>query len=296
MISTLSQNPLFIIGSPRSGTSLLRLIMTSHTQVLIPPECGFITWLHNKYGSWCSSDSNDSIRLECFLDDLFECKKMDTWMMNREDVKKQILINHPSTYSELCSIIYLSYAISTERDFQLWGDKNNFYLNHLDELHSLYDNARFLHIVRDGRDVACSYREVMSGKTDSPYAPKLETNISDISIEWSNNVLKIDSFMTKLPIDRAMTIKYEDLVSDPENIINSVCRWLSIPFEASMINYYKENKSKKLEPEMTLDWKKRTLEPISNATVGRHARLLTSEDQYKFKELANIALKRFNYT
>jgi hypothetical protein len=241
------------------------------------------------------SDNNDPSRLGTFLDDLFACNKFDTWLLDKGFIESQIALNKPANYAELCAIIHAAFGISNGENFSIWGDKNNFYLNHLDELLSLYKKARFLHIVRDGRDVACSYREVMAAKSMSPYAPKLVTKITDIASEWSNNVMKIDSFMTLMPRGIAMTIRYEDLVLHSPSSFMAICEWLGFPFEADMLNFYQQNKTKKLEPELTMDWKMRTLQPISDDTVGRYASLLSNEEQEEFLAVAAIALHRFSY-
>ena len=143
--------------------------------------------------------------------------------------------------------------------------------------------------------MACSYREVMAAKSNSPYAPTLETRIADIALEWSSNVMKIDSFMAAMPRETSMTIKYEDLVLTPSSVVMAICEWLGIPFEADMLNFHQQNKIKKLEPDLTTDWKKRTLQPISDATVKRYASLLSSEEQDEFLVAAAGALRRFSY-
>lgn len=288
-------SPLFIIGSPRSGTSLLRLILTSHSQILVPPECGFIIWLHTKYASWNVTDNENSSKLESFLDDLIACKKFDTWMLDKIVIEKQIASYKPANYAELCAVVYCAFGVNSNKNFAIWGDKNNFHLNHLDELFGLYKNARFLHIVRDGRDVACSYREVMATKSKSPYAPNLDTNITNIALEWSNNVMKVDSFMSLMQPETAMTIRYEDLVSQTTPSVTGICEWLGIAYEADMLNYYQQNKNNKIEPELTMDWKKRTLLPISDDTVRRYARLLSEREKEDFSATAAIALRRFSY-
>lgn len=290
-----SNSPLFIIGNPRSGTSLLRLILTSHSCILIPPECGFIIWLHEKYANWQITDNNDTIRVELFLNDLLACKKFDTWLLDRAIIEAQIHDNQPATYAELCCVVYSSFGLVAGKTLGIWGDKNNFHLNHLNELLNLYKNARFLHLVRDGRDVACSYREVMTAQSNSPYAPILETRIADIALEWSSNVMKIESFLSTMPSEAAMTIRYEDLVLTPSSIVMSICKWLSLPFETDMLNFHQQNKIKKLEPDLTIDWKKRTLQPISDATVKRYAGLLSNEEQDEFLAVATGALRRFSY-
>jgi hypothetical protein len=62
-----------------------------------------------------------------------------------------------------------------------------------------------------------------------------------------------------------------------------------------MLNFHQQNKIKKLEPDLTIDWKKRTLHPISDATVRRYTNLLSNEEQDEFLGVAASALRRFSY-
>ncbi|MDE2234040.1 MAG: sulfotransferase, partial [Gammaproteobacteria bacterium] len=61
-----SPEPFFVIGSPRSGTTLLRLILTSHPQIVVPPECGFVTWLYPTFGEWGLSEFTIPENIERF--------------------------------------------------------------------------------------------------------------------------------------------------------------------------------------------------------------------------------------
>lgn len=290
-----TKNPLFIIGNPRSGTTLLRLILTSHSEVLIPPECGFIIWLKEKYINWQKLDNNDRNKRMSFIEDLISSRKFDTWQLDVKIIEQKINAVQPVNYAELCGVVYGAFGLSIGKKYSVWGDKNNFHINHMDELLGLYSGARFLHIVRDGRDVACSYREVMAKKSNSPYAPKLNTDISDIAKEWFENVMKVDSFMNKLPRNQAMTVRYEDLVKHSSETVRSMCDWLGLSFEGEMLNFYQQNKDKTLEPELTMDWKIRTVQPISDETIGRYKSLFSDEELIQFDAEAKVALDKFCY-
>ena len=150
-------------------------------------------------------------------------------------------------------------------------------------------------LVRDGRDVVCSYREVMSTKYTSLYAPNLETGIDDIASSWLSNAMKVDAFMSMVSAKNALTIRYEDIVTTPSTIIMSICEGLNISFEKNMLDFYQNNRRDKLEPDLTLGWKKRTLRPISNDTVGRYTRMLSKMEQAKFLKVAKNGLQRFSY-
>ena len=287
--------PLFILGSPRSGTSLLRLMLTSHSHILIPPECGFIVWLSDLYDDWCVED-NDSIRLNLFVDDLLECRKFETWGLAQEEVVEYISLGRPETYAELCVAVVAVYAKKFGEVSQLyWGDKNNFYLNHIEKLYELFPNAKFLHIVRDGRDIVCSYREVMNIQSSSPFAPKFPVKIADISSRWSEDVLGVDESFRALPSAQCMTLKYEDLVANTPDTLAALCEWLGLSYECGMELFYIRNKELNLEPALTLDWKKRTLTKVSDETVGRYKKFLNKDELLEFNYAACDALRRYNY-
>nr|BFD66486.1 sulfotransferase [Bdellovibrio sp. HAGR004] len=287
-------SPIFILGNPRSGTTLLRLLLTSHRDVVVPPEAGFLVWLSNKYGDWNSFDSNSSSAVLSYVNDLFGTKKFETWGLNKSDVITQIAKNKPSSYSELSSCIYHSYAKKIAKEVLYWGDKNNFYLNHIEELNRLYPGAKYIHIVRDGRDVACSYLDMGRRTYKSQYAPQLPQKIEEIASQWRNNVLKIERDLKKCS-SVFLTIRYEDLVNKTDEELHNICDFLGIEFQNEMASFYLANRSQKLEPVETLEWKQKTLMPIERSSVGRYLDILSKEDVLRFEEVARDALDIFQY-
>lgn len=273
---------------------MLRLILTCHSKVLIPPECGFIIWLKNKYATWSPLDTKTK-KLAEFLDDLFLCKKFETWKLDRSFIESHVISCQPRDYSELCRVVFSAYGDATGKNFSIWGDKNNFHVNHISDLLELYKHARFLHIVRDGRDVACSYRSAMQLKTTSPYAPKLKTDITSIANEWAQNVMNVNAIISALPDSQSMTIRYEDLTRMSVATIEEICTWLNICYEDEMLKFYLHNKAKNLEPILTIDWKKMTTEKISTNSIGRYKNCLSKYEIMRFNKIAGAALKEFNY-
>jgi len=284
---------LFILGNPRSGTSLFRVMLNNHPNTICPPECGFAHWWLSKYSNW-KMDDNSSIRLEEFLNDLLISKKIETWQLLKEDLRKVITKRNPINYSELVDCIYLSYSKNIN-EIEVIADKNNYYINYLNDLRRIWSNAKFIHIIRDGRDVACSYMEVEKLKTTSPYKPKLSTSISSIANEWQNNNKSILEFTSGLARQESFFIKYENLISDPINTLKMVCEFIEIKYSSKMLDYYKTNDNKRIEPLQTLDWKKKTLEKPDSSKIGRYKYDLTKQQITEFNIIALNSLKLFRY-
>lgn len=287
--------PLFIIGNPRSGTSLLRLLLTTHHEIVIPPECGFVVWLFSKYGTWEKKDSRDAKRRNMFVSDLALTRKFETWGLASEEIQEAIRRNQPDGYGELSGVVYLAYGSHLGRECSLWGDKNNFYIDYLEKLFEIWPNAKFLHIVRDGRDVACSYREVMRSEVRSRYAPRLETHLENIAHEWTGNLEKVGRFAASIADDQSLTVKYEDLVVRPTDVCKIICKWLQMEYDPEMKNFYRENKRLRLEPAETMAWKQKTDHPIDASGVGRYMNELNSDECKDFEKIAGDALAQYGY-
>ena len=179
--------PIFILGNPRSGTTLLRLMLNNHPNIVIPPECGFIEWLYPKYKNWDILDDNSKVK--SFLKDLAKTKKFETWHLDLEFISKYLSKYNPSTYQELCGLVYYSFGVENRKtDIIRWGDKNNYYITRLDVISQIYPNAQYILMVRDGRDVSASYKDLTKLETTSIYKPNLPNKIEDIAIEWIQKI------------------------------------------------------------------------------------------------------------
>jgi len=285
-------NPVFILGNPRSGTSLLRLMISAHSQIAIPPESGFLVWWHKKYKNWSKADSANSTRIDEYLSDLKTSKKIETWNLDYSLLKKLIETELPHNYAELSSLVYYSYALNRNKHISIWGDKNNYYIAHLEELAEIYPNAYFIHIIRDGRDVACSYLNIASLDSSSPYKPKLPDQIIHIAKEWSDNNLKIAGFLNQFNSGKRLSVKYEDLIENPEHSLASVCKFLALPYETEMMNFHETEK----EPAEFIDWKKKTMEKPDPNNKNMYLKFLSPEDITLFNENATEVLNLYGYS
>jgi hypothetical protein len=101
------------------------------------------------------------------------------------------------------------------------------------DINSLFPNTKFIHIIRDGRDVAQSVLKMDWGPNDIIEAA-----------EWWRDHVRLGRCMGKmLPPDRYMEIRYEDLVLDTENNLRRICDFLGLPYAVEMLNYYKNSES-----------------------------------------------------
>jgi len=273
---------------------MLRLMLTCHRALHLPPECGFALWLQPEYGAW--SEASLEADLERFLDALFLARKFETWSLERPALREWLLRDaRPRTYAELVSSVYTFHGLAHHKQAFRWGDKNNYYLNHIEELRALFPRAVFLHLVRDVRDIACSYLELAGRRFASPYAPRLAQDAAHIARGWQEDLERIHRGLESLEGWAAHEIRFEDLAARPEETLRRVCEFLGLPFDPAMLDFHVRNREQGLEPAATLEWKQKTLEPVDPSRVGRYRTELSPEQVGTIEAAARGGLRRYRY-
>lgn len=287
--------PIFIIGNPRSGTTLLRLMLNNHRHIVVPPECGFAVWWYERHKDWSKESNHNPQVVSRFLQDLSTSRKIETWNLDFGALGKFIWSEEPSNYAELVSCVYVFFGNSLGRAFHRWGDKNNFHIDWIELLNEMFPSASFIHITRDGRDVACSYKNLARMETGSKYAPRLPTDIVAIAAEWAGNVEKAISSFVAIGWDRVCEVRYEDLVENSQSLLRRVCDFLDEPYDDRMLRYYVHNREERQEPIEFLAWKSKTLEKPNTSEIGKFRRELTDEEVELFETHARPLLVRYGY-
>lgn len=208
--------PFFIVGSARSGTTLLRVILNAHPEVTVPPESRFVTEL------WREQDEVDVTR---FLTALDEHRQFRSWNLPLDDVRAHLGDATRVPYVTAVEAVYAAYAARAGKS--RWGDKTPRYVEQIPLLNRLFPECRFVHLVRDGRDVALSYASV-------PFGPK---TVAKAAALWARRVrLGMDRGRPLGP-SRYIELRYEDLVDEPETTVTSLCAFLGIAFVPEMMEY-----------------------------------------------------------
>lgn len=260
----------FLLGNPRSGTTLLRLLLNAHSNIVSPPEGGFLQWLAKEYQH---ADFSVQNTVEGFVDALLQTKKFETWGLTKAQIMAGLNKHGRTNYEAAVKSVYRTYGDKYDQGAsQHIVDKNNYFIHHMDEIHGIVPTAKYIHLVRDPRDVACSYLAVNKLETSSPYKPKLPAELQAIGEEWSRNNASIRTFLSDKP---HFTVVYEELLESPAEVLQGLCAFLDIPFEEGMLDFHKKND----EPGATMDWKKQTSNPLNPKNKGKYLQILSPEEQ-----------------
>lgn len=206
--------PFFIVASARSGTTFLRLALNAHPEIAVPPESRFITELH---------PGSDEIERDTFLEELGNHERFGLWNLPIDAVAAR-LGEGTVPYADAVDAAFSAYAEGQGKRY--WGDKTPRYVEHIPLLARLFPQARFIHPVRDGRNVALSYANVGFG-------PKSVAKAADL---WARRVSAGMRDGRALPPDRYLEILSEDLAADPDGKLKEVCGFLGIDLHPAMLD------------------------------------------------------------
>ena len=259
----------------------------------MPPEGGFAVWLASKYSGYEPERIVSEART--IAESIMTCKKMDTWRLPTKSVVTEIENGQPQTWANVVDLVYRLYAKQSGKPLARWGDKNNFYLNHIEDLLTLFPNAQFLHVVRDPRNVAASYRRINLAEITGQYAPNLPDKAEEMAHHWLSNVTKVVDSLDALPPAQALHVRYEDLTNDPRETLSDVCGFLGESFDSRMLDFHHYNKALQLEPPETMAWKEKTLSPVQASDSSGFSDVIAPSEAKTISNACSTLMQRFHY-
>jgi hypothetical protein len=221
-----------IVGAPRSGTTLLRFMLDAHPLLAIPPETGFL--MQAKY----LEGEDDSTREALF--DLITGfppagPTWDDFSLNPDELRSELELVEPFDIAAGIRAFYRLYA--AHRNKTRYGDKTPLYCEHIDSIRRILPEARFIHIIRDGRDSALSLRPLW-------FSPGKD--IATLARQWKRLVTAARAAAR----EDYLEIRYEDLLTDTETVLRKVCGFIELPFDSTMLHYY-EHAAERLKEHVT---------------------------------------------
>lgn len=225
-------SPLFIVGCGRSGTTMLREMINAHPEYAIPGESHFIPELWRRRGAY-ARDRERNVEVDRLVQDIVSIPQVRKWKVPHEYIWRRIGDSPVPTFASVIESVFQAYADSRAK--RSWGDKTPVYVLHIPLLSELFPRARFIHIIRDGRDVALSYLS----------RPLSVHGIWQAGRRWRRDVGAGLRHGRRLPSGRYTEVRYEDLVTRPEVALQQLSGFARIPYTEEMLDYpdrYREKK------------------------------------------------------
>jgi hypothetical protein len=269
-----------VIGTQRSGTNLLRLILNQFSEICAPhpPHIlkTFIPILHH-YG-----DLNIESNFKKLIGDV--CK----WV-NSNPVPWNIALSvdeintscRENTIYEIFRVIYELKAVS--EGAIAWCCKSTFNVHYFEamELHNI--RPFYIHLYRDGRDVALSFQKAIVGPKHVYHAAK----------DWLRDQVAVEYIRQTIDPNRFMTISYEDLIHSPKKVLLNICDRLDLNYSDELLNYYNSNESN-LTANAGEMWEN-VKKPIIDNNSDKFLNQMSEEEIMIFERAAGNMLQKLNY-
>ncbi|MCB9199679.1 MAG: sulfotransferase [Flavobacteriales bacterium] len=276
--------PLLIMGSGRNGSTLLGSILNRHPEVFIAPEQFALPYAIIRYKLLNLLDWQDLVKI---VVGEFSDPRNSYWKRSFTHLIPQ-LYELPKEQRSLRTIIdhiYQDLASAKEDKVRMWGDKTPLNTRMSGYVLPVFKDARFLFLLRDGRDVVSSY-----AKGDPKLLDRHTDPINAARI-WSHSLRVWEQIERTVPSNRRMMVRYEDLVSTPPEVLERICGFLDLTFHSNLLETT-DQQTMKVEG---LSIHRNIGKPVSERSVGRWKQELDQVAKEMVLPLLQNDLERYGY-
>ena len=226
-------NPyVFFVGCSRSGTTLIRRIGDAHPELAIVPEQHWVP----RYWQRGIGITPEGMVTGDLLDMLLADRRFARLDLPFDEVVALIEGGAPRHYARFVSELFdLHGRLKGKR---LVGEKTPGYVRHIPTLHQLWSDAKVVHMIRDGRDVALSLLEWSKAERNVGRFPTWEEDpVTTAALYWEWSV-RLGRDARALLGGQYHELRYEALVADPEAECRKLCDFLALAYHPAMLRFH----------------------------------------------------------
>jgi Sulfotransferase family len=273
--------PTFVVGAMRSGTTLMRLMLSRHSSLAIPPESHFLAKLVRRF------DATEVLQ-GARLDEAITCVTSNVewqrdWHGDPDALRRRIDdLAPPMSLAGFIDAVFSQQIEPTGKP--QWGDKTPAYLFQVDRLRACFPDAHFVAMVRDPRDAYLSL------------APKDWVGRSTWQV--GRYLLRCDQLVDQMAADHGdhfLVVRYEDVVTDAEATLRRVCSFLDLAYEPTMQDFHRDAIDNVQPWELVDGTHQKLLRPIDRTDMGRWQREGSRSDMREVEAITHEAMDRFGY-
>lgn len=278
----------FVCGVTRSGTTLLRLMLDSHPDLAIPGETHWVA-------RFIRNMERGRLNAKQAADFIIESKRWQEFHLDADALRARIAGLDQVNAADVVRSFYALYA---EREGKTrYGDKTPGYVQDMLRIQRVLPEARFIHMIRDGRDVALSHMRMNWGP--ATYAESAQL--------WVTRISKARRHAPN--IDHYSELRFEDLVTDTEGTLRKVCAYIDLEYDPVMLDYHERAEERLAEKAIDLprkhgptqtaaarmDSHRLAKEPPQADRLGMWRRKMTPAEIAEYEGVAGPMLEELGY-
>ncbi|TVR80156.1 MAG: sulfotransferase [Rhodospirillales bacterium] len=271
--------PVFMFGFERSGTTLLTMMVGAHPEIAVPFS---VTGLWYRYARQVESGQPALVNggIEALIDRIVAEERIQLWdtRLSRDDV---LAVLAGTTFADVVRAFHLAYAAKCGKPY--WANMDIGTLDHMDVPNRWFPDAKFIHIVRDGRDVALSNQTM-------PYGPG---NLSEVAVAWERRLFLNLNMAAMIDPARYLVIRYEDLILRAEATLQQLCAFIGVAYAPAMLTY-PDQVDGRVPSEKRWLWPALASAPDASK-VGQWKAQMSRTERDLFENLAGTMLERLGY-
>ena len=278
----------FIGGATRSGTTLLRLMLDAHPQIAIPSETHFVPDVIAR----CVDGPVTAAELAAIVTGH---PRWGDFGLDAREYEARVAALEPLTAAEAIRAFYRLYAAKQSK--ARWGDKTPGYIRKTQPIQRVLGEARFIHMIRDGRDVALSVLPLNFGPSTVTEAAELWVKRVSTGRRQANAA------------NHYTEVTYEDVIADTEATLRRVCEFLDLGFDPAMLAYHERADERLAEKARDLEKEGGRTQPAAARVashalaseaprtdrIGRWRREMSPEDVAEYERIAGPLLAELGY-
>ncbi len=270
--------PFFIVGSGRSGSTLLRLMLACHSRLSVPPETWFLIPLVRRFRIDRPLTADE---IQAAVSVITGAWSWPDMRLDAQDFQHRVSRLTDPYLLDLVEVVYRSHVEAEGK--ARWGDKTPAYIEILPELACMYPKARFIHVIRDGRDVAKSVQATGWFGRWLHDNTKVWTHALEHQRQWVRSAFR----------DRILEVRYEKLLLHMEATLREVCRFLGEEFEPQMLSW--EWKVDEQIPARERSYHTKLKLKIGSEGVARWKREMSAREAFVSEAFMGSHLTRLGY-
>jgi len=284
MAVTLDERPVFIIGSERSGTTLVLAILACHPRIAVPE----VTWYYPRFRPYLHTygDLADSRNFTTLAHEMAYGLRVPMWRMpdaNPATFGDEIAARAADieqSFAGVFAAMFERYAGQVNKP--RWGEKTPGNVFYVEQILQDFPNAQFVYIYRDCRDASAEF-------IDSQFGP---TNAYSASVMWRDGQQAVKPFRDSLGADQWFNIRYEDFVRDPVTSLQEMCVFLGEDYDDSLMQFHTTPVAQR-RGKTKDNWA--LAHPISDRHVGIYKNQLSVDQQRTMSWVAGEMMAELGY-
>jgi Sulfotransferase family len=269
-------SPFFIIGAMRSGTTLLRLMLAAHHRLAIPPESHFLPELLKfEQSSGQLADSREKV-----IAWLVAHRRLADFGLGADWIRAALAKLEPFTTRSIACTVFNEYA--RRQGKSRWGDKTPRYRAFVPELSALFPSAKFIHMIRDGRDTALSC-------LSTPFWPMSWTTACYL---WRDSLREAWEGRRAVAPELYLEVRYEELLEDSATTLQRVLSFLGEEFDSRTLHFSELSNQVPVREKV---WHAKLQGPLDRKNSGKWKTALSAEQIHLFQSIAGQEMVAAGY-